>query len=395
MIALKKWDFSHLSLSKPSFLEALIHRLGKNILKRPKSVLVAGLAIVGFAFMGIPYINVEVNMLNMFKPDMPIRKSAHFLDREMAGSMSLLMKIEGDMKDPKLLNDMVKIQNYLESKPIVNTTISIADVIEEMHKSIMDNDLEYAIIPKSRDKVNNLFTMYSMSGDPDDFESLVDYDYEKGLITAMMHSISTKEIVDFSNQIENFIQSELSDHKIQISGLMMFIKDFVDLVVQSSITSILGSIIVILLIVWIFFRSWRFGILAIIPLFSAVILNFGLMAWFGVDLSHFTALLTSIIIGVGVDFAIHYIAAFRHYSENSLKDDEISGQVLDDVGYPILLDVFSNMGFGALLVSSLIPLVHMGGLMIFAMLSTSLGTLTILATLMEIFREKLIYQYRN
>jgi hypothetical protein len=119
------------------------------------------------------------------------------------------------------------------------------------------------------------------------------------------------------------------------------------------------------------------------------------MAWFGVDLSHFTALLTSIIIGVGVDFAIHYIAEFRHYSENGLQDDEISRQVVDDVGYPILLDVFSNMGFGALVVSSLIPLVHMGGLMVFAMLSTSLGTLTILAALMEIFREKLIYQYRS
>ncbi|MDP6852683.1 MAG: MMPL family transporter [Candidatus Marinimicrobia bacterium] len=395
IIALKKWDFSHASLSKPSILETLIHRFGRNILKRPKSVLAAGLTIVGFALIGIPYINVEVNVVNMFKPGMPIRESAHFLDREMAGSMSLLMKIEGDMKDPELLHDVVKIQNYLESKPTVNTTVSIADVIEEMHKSIMDNNPQYAVIPDSRDKVNNLFTMYSMSGDPDDFESLVDYDYEKGLITAMMHSISTKETVEISNQIEHFIQSELGDRQIQISGLMMFIKDFVDLVVQSSITSIFGSIVVIFFIVWIFFRSWRFGILAIVPLFSAVILNFGLMAWFGVDLSHFTALLTSIIIGVGVDFAIHYIAEFRHYSENGLQDDEISRQVVDDVGYPILLDVFSNMGFGALVVSSLIPLVHMGGLMVFAMLSTSLGTLTILAALMEIFREKLIYQYRS
>ena len=395
IIHLKKWDFSHASLSKPSFLETLIHKFGRNILKRPKTVLAAGLAIVGFALMGIPYINVEVNVVNMFKPGMPIRESSHFLDREMAGSMSLLMKVEGDMKDPSLLKDVEKIQNYLESKPTVNTTISIADVIKEMHKSIMDNDAQYAIIPDSREKVNNLFTMYSMSGDPDDFESLVDYDYEKGLITAMMHSISTKETVEISNQIENFVDTEVGDRNIQISGLMMFIKDFVDLVVQSSITSILGSIVVILFIVWIFFRSWRFGILAIIPLFSAVILNFGLMGWFGVDLSHFTALLTSIIIGVGVDFAIHYIAEFRHYSENGLKEDEVSRQVVDDVGYPILLDVFSNMGFGALVISSLIPLVHMGGLMVFAMLSTSLGTLTILAALMEIFREKLIYQYRS
>ena len=61
-----------------------------------------------------------------------------------------------------------------------------------------------------------------------------------------------------------------------------------------------------------------------------------------------------------------------------------------DVGYPILLDVFSNMGFIALLFSILIPLNHMGGLMVFAMISTSFGTLTILASLIKILKIKKI-----
>ena len=106
-------------------------------------------------------------------------------------------------------------------------------------------------------------------------------------------------------------------------------------------------------------------------------------------MTHFTALLTSISSGVGVDFAIHYISEFRHYSNNGINETEISQQVMDDVGYPILLDVFSNMGFVALIFSSLIPIVHMGGLMVFAMLSTSFGTLTILASIMEITKHKL------
>ena len=113
------------------------------------------------------------------------------------------------------------------------------------------------------------------------------------------------------------------------------------------------------------------------------------MGLFNIDLNHVTAVLSSVIIGVGVDFAIHYIAEFRHYSNNGINEDEISRRVVDDVGYPILLDVFSNMGFAALIFSSLIPLVHMGGLMLFAMLSTSFATLTILATIMEMTKHKL------
>ena len=193
-----------------------------------------------------------------------------------------------------------------------------------------------------------------------------------------------------ADQIEDYIDNiGMEELKTETSGMMMFLKDFTNLVVQSSINSFLMSIVLILFRAWIFFRKWKFGLLSVIPLTSAVILNFGLMGWFGVDLSHFTALLTSIIIGVGVDFAIHYIAEFIHYSKNGIGTDEISRQVVDDVGYPILLDVFSNMGFGALIASSLIPLVHMGGLMVFAMISTSLGTLTILASIMEINKHNL------
>ena len=41
------------------------------------------------------------------------------------------------------------------------------------------------------------------------------------------------------------------------------------------------------------------------------------------------------------------------------------------------------MAFGALLFSSIIPITHIGGLMVFAMVSTAFGSLTILASVLE------------
>ena len=125
-----------------------------------------------------------------------------------------------------------------------------------------------------------------------------------------------------------------------------------------------------------------------IPLISAIILNFGLMGWFGIELTHLTAILSSIILGVGVDFTIHYITEYQRIKreEGTLK---ISEETIDNVGYPIILDAWSNMAFGALLLSTIIPLAQIGGLMIFAMISTSIGALTFLAAILEIFKLKL------
>ena len=389
LINLKTWDFSSKAFLKPSILEKLVNSISNIILQYPKRVLSFGIIILFVSSFGIPKINVEVNLINLFKPGNIIRESTMFLDHELAGSMNLLMKIEGDIKDPKLLNQMIIIQDYLETIPSVNTTVSIANVVKEMHKTIMFGEPRYDNIPNNKDKINNLFTMYSPTGDPEDFGSLVNYEYNTGIITAMMHTISTREIIHLNDQINNFLISKTPNVNIEISGLMMFLKDFVNLVVQSSITSIITSIIVILCIIWIFFRHFKFGFLSIIPLISAVLLNFGLMGWFKIDLTHFTALLTAIIIGVGVDFSIHYISAYINHIKKNTSKNNITEKVINDVGYPILLDVFSNMAFSALIFSTLIPLVDMGGLMIFAMLSTSFGTLTILASIMEINKNKL------
>jgi predicted RND superfamily exporter protein len=48
------------------------------------------------------------------------------------------------------------------------------------------------------------------------------------------------------------------------------------------------------------------------------------------------------------------------------------------------------MGFGALLFSSFIPVQFIGGLMVFAMISTSFGTLIILASLMQIIKKYIL-----
>ncbi len=390
ILVLKKWKPDTNAVSHASTLEKMVVVFGERVMRHRKAILAGSVLVVFIGVLGIFKLNIEVNMKNFFKADNPIRQSLEFMDAEMTGSMDLQFLINADLKSPEVLNQVSGIQTFMESHPSVALSISIADIIKQMHRMVNDGDLAFETIPDSREKVNNLFTLYSMSGDPDDFSSLVDYDYRKGLATSMMRSISTSEIVVLVDEIEAFLaQDEYSDLNITITGMLVIFRDLVALIVQSSFISIFASIFVIALIAGYFFKHWLWGVLAVIPLSSAVILNFGLMGIFGVDLNHVTALLSAIIIGVGVDFAIHYISQFRsHLREHGLTAD-ISHETMQDVGFPVILDAASNMAFGALLFSEFVPMIHMGGLMIFAMVSTSLGTLTLLAVILDLMKQRL------
>ena len=289
------------------------------------------------------------------------------------------------------------LQNFLEDNNQISMTFSFVDVLGQAYKAYTNSDSDF--IPNA-DALEGTYTMLSISDKSDIDDDLISllgkdydddfYDLDQLLLTAMIKTISTAEIQNLISQTEEYIEQNFDnpESNVKISGLSVFIKDFVNIIVTSSMTSILFSLVLILFITGLFFNSFKWGFLSIIPLASAIILNFGLMGIFGIDLNHMTALLSSVIIGVGVDFSIHYISDYRKNIINNIDYQTMSLKTSQDVGYPILLDVFSNMGFIALLFSILIPLNHMGGLMVFAMISTSFGTLTILASLIKILKIK-------
>jgi len=390
VISLKKWDHESRAITQASVFETLIGRLGEVVLKYPKYVFSTGLFLVFFGFAGLYKITVDVNVASFFKPGTEIRDSMDFMDQEMTGTMDLRIRVEGDIKDPDILQKMDSLQVFVEKNNKIAVTYSIADVVKQMHRTVMDDSLKYESIPTSREKVNNLFTMYSMSGDPDDFSAMIDYDYTVGLITALSTVMTTEEVFSFVVSVSNYITTYFNENlNINVTGMIVVIRDMVIMIIQSSSLSILFSLILIGIIASIFFKRILWGFLAVVPLTAAVILNFGLMGHFNVTLNHITAILSSIIIGVGVDFAIHFISQFRRLSQTT-HEDQLSREVIKDVGYPIILDAGSNMGFGALLFSAFVPVQYIGGLMVFAMISTSMGTLTLLSSTAELLKHRLI-----
>ena len=100
----------------------------------------------------------------------------------------------------------------------------------------------------------------------------------------------------------------------------------------------------------------------------------------------------------GLGNAIENFFSTPQYAINNLLQGKIGGffttvsrlVINSTIGLGGFIDVASNMGFISLFFSALIPLNHMGGLMVLAMLSTSFGTLTILASLIQILNIKKI-----
>ena len=392
LISLLKWDPESKAIKEPSLMEKTIIKFGYFVTKYPKKILYTALSFVIISVIGLTLIKVEVNYIKFFRPGNIIRDSAVFLDEHMTGNLNLLVNVkskeENAFKNPENLKHIEELENYLNNMDVVTSTISINDIIKQLHKTFEGGNEKYNSIPYSRAKINNLFFLYQMNDDSD-LSNLMNYENNSTLITSLMKTFSTTEMDEYKTNIENFIDQKFGDTDLsfKLSGIMAFLSDFIWLVIKSSAISIGLSIGIICLVSSIFFRSWKFGILSVVPLVSAIIVNFGLMGIFGVNLTHMTAILSSIIIGVGVDFSIHYTAEYKQLLNSNKRNK--TKTCINNVGHPILLDALSNMGFASLMMSAIIPMAQIGGLMVFAMFACSFGTLTLLASSIELFKHKL------
>ena len=386
IIVLLRWDQNSKAISQPGYLEKFLNNIAVVVFKYPKQVFSIGTLTIMLGAFGLSKIDVDVNVSSFFEKGTEIRKSMDFMDSDMSGTMDLRILVDGDIRDPSILNQMDSLQNFINQAENVNVTYSIVDVLKQIHRAFMDDDEDYEKIPDQSQKVNNLLTMYTVSGGSDELSKLADNSYRSALITSLSSTMSTNEVFSYVKSITAYINNHFSEKtKVKVTGMIVIIRDMVDMVIRSSLLSIITSMIFVGVITSLFYGRMIWGFLAVLPLFAAIILNFGLMGYFGVKLNHVTAILSAIIIGVGVDFAIHFISRFQKSSCTSDKV-QTGEDVIKDVGYPIILDAGSNMAFGALLFSSFIPVQHVGGLMVFSMLSTSLGTLILLTSAIELLK---------
>ena len=213
LIKLKNWDLKSKAITQSSMFERMIEGLSKIIVSSPKIVLISGVLIVVFGIGGLFKVNVDVNVASFFKQGSEIRDSMDFMDREMSGTMDLRALVEGDIKDPRVLKSMDSLQVFIDQNEKISVSFSVADVVKQMHRAVMDDSLKYETIPEEREKINNLFTAYSMSGDSESFSSLVNFEYTTALITSFSSTMSTEEVFSFISKISKYFQDNSFKYK--------------------------------------------------------------------------------------------------------------------------------------------------------------------------------------
>jgi hypothetical protein len=140
----------------------------------------------------------------------------------------------------------------------------------------------------------------------------------------------------------------------------------------------------------ILFRSALWGLLAMIPLTVTIGFIYGAVGIVGKDYDMPVAVLSSLSLGLAVDFAIHFLSRSKNiYPEHGSwrkSSEAIFGEPARAIARNIMVIAF---GFLPLLAATLVPYKTVGIFLASIMIVSGIGTLIILPSLVKVLERRL------
>jgi predicted RND superfamily exporter protein/outer membrane lipoprotein-sorting protein len=347
---------------------------------------------------GAAWVVVDSATKSYFFESLPFQRDDRALNDRLGGTNTLYLLVEGReedaIKDPRILRAMESTQRFLEQQPHVGKTISLADFVKRMNRAMNGDDPAYDRIPESRELISQYLLLYSMSGEPGDFDTYVDYGYRSANLWVFLKTDSSAYLQELIAKLNAFLSTKFGDGvRVRIGGSVPQGAALNEVMVHGKILNILQIGGVILLITSVVFRSPVAGFLVLVPLTLAVLANFGLMGLTGIRLNIATSVISAMAVGIGADYAIYLIYRIREELARGADEETAFRAALTTAGKAILFVASAVAGGYGVLLFSWGFYVHIwfAILIATAMLVSSLGALTILPALILTVRPRFVF----
>jgi predicted RND superfamily exporter protein len=356
-------------------------------LGRNRRVVMGAAAVVAVGSLALAGTN-EVNSdpLKYFGHNVPVRVANEMIERTVGGARPVELVIdagrEDGIKDPAFLGKAEALQRWIEAQPGVTRAISVVDVLKQTHRALHGDDAAAYRIPGDRESVGQELFLYTMNlpqgMDLNDRVSLAN----DALRMSVLTNIGTStEMVETMERIE--AQGRALGLDVHATGKYSLWQRINGYVVGSFVSSFGGSVLLIGIMMVVFLRSVKLGIIAMIPNVLPIAIGFGFLRLIGQPLDVGTVLVASVCLGIAVDDTIHVLANFQRLRRQGRSEHQAVSEVFAHTA-PALLSTTAILviSFATFGLADFMPNVYFGVLTALVLATALLVDMTLTPVLL-------------
>lgn len=286
---------------------------------------------------------------------------------------------------PDALRRIAALQTALAESPDVGKTNALPDVVKLVNRELRGGQANDYRIPDTAAAVAQTLLQYQSSHRPQDLWHMVTPDLSSTAIWVQLRSGDNQHMSRVMQTLEAYLAEEPMPDNVQVrwAGKTFINVVWQDAMVRGMLNSLLGAFVAVFLMMTMLFRSWRLGLLAMVPLSVTILGVYGIIGWIGKDYDMPIAVLSSLALGLSVDFAIHFIQRTRSMLNEHTSFESVAGDMFERPARAIARNaIVIAIGFTPLFFAPLVPYITVGAFMAAIMAISALATLILLPALM-------------
>lgn len=335
------------------------------------------------SWVAVPFIRINTNILENFRPSDSIRRSSEFIEKHLCGTNTIDIVFTSDTGGGILKPEHLKaIDTFAEHARLlreIDHVTSLADLLKHTHQVLNHDDRAFYRIPDSSETIAQYLLLYS----PDDIDDFVNEKADILRMTLFTHEDDSEKQALLLQNIQSILGSHIKPPlQYRITGRVLDQVNNINELVRSQLISLALACSMIWATIFIYFKSWKFFLLSIPPNIFPIALNFALMAIFRIPLNSATALIAVVGIGIAVDGTLHVLSSLRNEQSSGLPPTEACLRTVQHKWRPLsATSVILCVSFAVLLASHFVPTNQFGILSSTIMLSALAGDVIFLPAL--------------
>jgi uncharacterized protein len=366
------------------WLGRIASRLTLTSMRHPKGMVLGAVVVLVAMAPLATQVKVESDVLSFFRPDHPVVRHTALIESKLAGVTSLEISLVGKERDSlqnvAALAAIRQFQDWLEKRGDVDRSISMVDLIEEMHWAMNGEKPAFRTLPGN----DRLLRQYLLVYDGNDLTELVNRDFQHARIVLNLNVHGANEIGVTIDQIRQHLNANpIPGIDVNIGGFGRLFADQIDSLVTGQINSFAGSFLQIFLIMALLFRSFSASAICLIPNLAPLYFIFVLMGGAAIPLDLATVMIAGVVLGITVDDTIHLYFGYQERRRRGISPLFSIARSFQSSGRAVAaISVVLTTQFALFATSDFIPTANFGILTVFGLLSGQLAELLLLPALL-------------
>jgi predicted RND superfamily exporter protein len=325
-----------------------------------------GLLIVGLIAM-LPRNELNDVFVNYFDESLPFRAETDMITEKLSGmyfvDYSIDSKEESGINQPEYLKQLEAFESWLVEQPEVQHVNAMSETFRRLNRNMHADDDSYYRIPENRELAAQYLLMYEMSLPYGlDLNNQLNIDKSATRLTATLETLSTKQMIAFEKKVADWmatntpqLQTEGSSPTVMFSHISK--RNIISMLSGTTIALVLISVVLIIAL-----RSFKFGLLSLIPNLVPAGMAFGLWAITVGQIGLAVSVVVAMTLGIVVDDTIHFLSKYlRARREQGMNTEDAIRYAFNTVGVALLITtVILTAGFMILAQSTFLVNANMG-----------------------------------